>query len=255
MGGVQPDTGRNVNGLRNAISFLIETRGSDLGRAHLLRRVHTHVVAIGSILKSAAARADDLQRLRRFVDADVAAKACQGDTIVEATATSSEYTLMMLEAQTGVDKPVNVAWDSALALTPVLKRARPCGYWLAADQTDAVLRLRALGVQVQRVEEAGELRGEAYTETARDLGARPDVRGSIADAGGVLRVKVVLAAALIDASAGSYYIGLDQPLANLAIAAIEPDTQNSFVTNRIIDSVGSQARVLRRPELKMSAVP
>ena len=255
MGGVQPDTGRNVNGLRNAVSFLIETRGADLGRAHLLRRVHTHVIAIGSILASAAARADDLQRLRRFVDAEVAAKACQGELIVEAAATSSEYTLAMLDPQTGTDKPVTVTWESALALTPLLKRARPCGYWLAADQGDAVLRLRALSVQVQRVDNGGEMRGETYTETERDFGARSDVRGSIADGGGVLRVKVALAPALIDAAAGSYYVGLDQPLANLVVAAIEPDTQNSFVTNRIVDSVSALARVLRRPALKMSAVP
>jgi len=255
MGGVQADTGRNVNGLRNAISFLIETRGADLGRAHLLRRVHTHVSAIGSILKSAAARADDLQKLRRFVDAEVAAQACRGDMVVEAAATPSEYALAMLDPLTGADKTVHVAWDSALALTPVLKRTRPCGYWLDADQTDAVLRLRALGVQVQRVDEAGELRGEAYTETAREFGARADVRGSIADGGGVLRVKVALAPALIDAVAGSYYVGLDQPLANLVVAALEPDTQNSFVTNRIVDSVSAGARVLKRPELKMSAMP
>ena len=255
MGGVQPDTGRNVNGLRNAISFLIETRGADLGRAHLLRRTYTHVTAIGSILKSAAARADDLQKLRRFVDAEVAAQACQGETIVEAAATPSEYALAMLDPQTGADKTVNVAWDSALVLTSVTKRARPCGYWLGADQADAALRLRGMGVRVQRIDEGGELRGEAYAETSREFGARPDVRGSIADGGGVLRVKVALAPALIDAVAGSYYVGLDQPLANLVIAALEPDTQSSFVTNRIVDSVSAQARVLRRPELKMSAMP
>jgi len=137
----------------------------------------------------------------------------------------------------------------------LLKRTRPCGYWLAADQTDAALRLRGLGVRVQRVDEAGELRGEAYTETAREFGTRPDVRGSIADGGGVLRVKVAVAPALIDAATGSYYVGLDQPLANLVIAALEPDTQNSFVTHRIVDSVSAQARVLRPPELKMSTLP
>ena len=261
MGGVQPDNGRNVNGLRNAISFLIETRGADLGRAHLLRRVHTHVTAISSILSSAAARADELQKLRRFVDAEVAAQACHGDVIVEAAATPSEYALAMLDPQTGVDKRVDVAWDSALVLAPLLKRARPCGYWLAADQTDAVLRLRALGVQVLRIDAAGELRGEIYSETARELGTRTDVRGGIADGAGatpwahLLRVKVATTRALIDAVAGSYYVGLDQPLANLVVAALEPDTQSSFVANRIIDSVIAQARVMQRPELKMSAVP
>ena len=255
MGGVQPDTGRNVNGLRNAISFLIETRGIGLGHAHLQRRVHTHVTAIASVLKSAAARADDLRKLRRFVDADVAAKACQGETIIEAAATPSEYTLLMLDPLTGADKPVAVAWDSALELLPVKRRARPCGYWLGADQTDAVRRLRALGAQVQRFDQAGTLRAEAYTETAREVGARADVRGNLTDAGGVLRVSVSLLPALFDIDAGGYYVGLDQPLANLVIAAMEPDTQNSYLANRIVSSVNGLARVLRRPEARMSAVP
>ncbi len=255
MGGVQPDTGRNVNGLRNAISFLIETRGIGLGHAHLQRRVHTHVTAIASVLKSAAARADDLRKLRSFVDADVAAKACQGDTVIEATATPSEYTLLMLDPLTGADKPVAVAWDSALELLAVKRRARPCGYWLGADQADAVRRLRGLGVQVQRFEQAGSLRAEAYTETSREVGARTDVRGNLTDAGGVLRVGVSLLPALFDIDAGGYYVGLDQPLANLVIAAMEPDTQNSYLANRIVSGVNGLARVLWRPEVRMSAVP
>jgi len=261
MGGVQPDTGRNVNGLRNAVSILIETRGADLGRMHLLRRVHTHVTAIRSVLASAAARADDLQKLRRFVDAEVAAKACQGEVIVEAAATPSEYTLMMLDPLTGADKPVSVAWDSALALVPLTRRTRPCGYWLAPDQTDAVLRLRGLGVRVQRIEEAGEMRGETYTETAREVAARSDVRGSIADGGGggplsqMVHVKVALAPALLDLQPGGYYVGLDQPLAHLVVAALEPDTQNSYVANRIIANLNAQARVLQPPALRMSVLP
>jgi hypothetical protein len=255
MGGVQPDTGRNVHGLRNAVSILIETRGIGLGTEHLQRRVHTHVTAIASVLQSAAARADDLQKLRRFVEAEVVAQACQGEVTLEAAATPSEYTLLMLDPQTGADKPVNVAWNSSLALVPVKRRTRPCGYWLAADQVDAVLRLRGLGVQVQRLDEAGALRGEAYRETVRELGVRADVRGSIADAGGVLRVSVELVPAVIDAPAGSYYVGLDQPLAHLVIAAIEPDTQNSYVTSRVVGSVSAQARVLARPAIRMTPLP
>ncbi|MDE2627273.1 MAG: M14 family metallocarboxypeptidase [Burkholderiales bacterium] len=252
MGGVQPDTMRNVTGLRNAVSFLIESRGVGLGRTHLLRRVYTQVTAITSVLKSAAARADDMQKLRGYVDAEVAAKACRGEMIVAAQPTPSEYNLRMLDPLTGADKTVTVAWDSALELHSLKVRARPCGYWLGADQTDAVLRLRALGLQVQRLDEAGELRGETYTVTARDFGERNDVRGSIADAGGVVHVKVERVAALIDARAGSYYVGLDQPLANLAIAALEPDTQSSYVTHRIVTDVARQARVLMQPALKMT---
>lgn len=255
MGGVQPDTGRNVYGLRNAISFLIETRGIGLGRAHYLRRVHSHVVAISSVLASAASRSADLLKLRQYVNAELSARACQSDVIVEASETPSEYTLTMLDPQTGMDKKVPVSWDSALELTTVKQRARPCGYWLRADQVDAVLRLRNLGVPVFRTEEPGAVRGELYRETAREFGARADVRGSIADAGGVLKVQVERVPALVDVPAGSYYVGLDQPLANLVVAALEPDTQSSYLTNRIVTGVDGEARVLQRPEIKMTPVP
>ena len=263
MGGVQPDSGRNVNGLRNAVSLLIETRGTGLGRAHLLRRVHSQVIAISSVLNSAAAHAADLLKLRRFVDAEVAAKACKGAVTVEAAATPGEYELPMLDLATGADKRVTVAWDSALALVPMKLRPRPCGYWLGAEQSDAVLRLRALGVQVQRIEQAGALRGESYVQTAsearreagREAAARTDAPASIADGGPVLRVNVNLQPALIDVEAGSYYVGLDQPLANLVVAALEPDTPNSYLANRIVSALTGLARVLRRPRAQMSVVP
>ncbi|HEX7441243.1 MAG TPA: peptidase M14, partial [Caldimonas sp.] len=255
MGGTQPDTGRNVNGLTNAVSILVETRGVGIGRLHLKRRVHTHVTAIASILQSAATRAADLVKLRQYVDHEVSALACQGEVVVEAGPTPSEYRLLMLDPATGADKPVNVAWDSALELRLLRTRARPCGYWLAEQEADAVQHLRALGVQVLRLEEGGEVRGETYRELAREVGARQDVRGALVDPGGVLRVKVQIVPALIDLSPGGYYVPLDQPLANLIVAALEPDTQNSFFANRIVTSAIGEARLLARPELKGTPVP
>jgi len=61
--------------------------------------------------------------------------------------------------------------------------------------------------------------------------------------------------ALVDMKAGSYYVPLDQPLGNLIIAALEPDTQNSFFANRLVNSISGQARMLERIELKGASVP
>jgi hypothetical protein len=255
MGGARPDTGRNVSGLTNAISFLIETRGAGIGRLHLARRVHTHVTTMTTMLHAAAAHAPDLLKLRHYVDNEVSAQACQGEAVIDAEPTPSEYPLLMLDPVTGADKPLTVAWDSTLALRPVKTRARPCGYWLAADQVDAVRRLRGLGVTVQQVSEAGVMRAETYRDTARELGVRQDVRGTIADSGGVLVLQVETVPALIDVAAGSYYVPLDQPLANLALAALEPDTQSGYVAHRIIDSVASVARVMAPPDVKRLGVP
>lgn len=255
MGSPDPDIGRNANGLRNAVSLLIETRGTGLGRAHYKRRVYSQVTALSGILESAAARAADLTKIRQFDDSSVSSKACQGEVVLQAVPTSSEYRLTMLDPATGADKPVTVTWDSTLELEARKVRSRPCGYWLAASETDTVTRLRALGVMVQRIEEVGVLRGETYRETARDLVPPGEANADLGDAGGIVRVKVEIVPSLIDIPVGSYYVGLDQPYANLAVAALEPDTGHSYVAHRVIAGSGAEARLLARPEMRTTMLP
>lgn len=251
MGGTQPDTGRNVYGLKNAISLLIETRGVGIGRLHIQRRVHTHVTAITSALASTAQRANELQQLRPYLDKEVGAKACKEEAVVEAAPTSAQYDLLMLDPVTGADKTVSVDWDSALALRVLKARARPCGYWLSAASTVAVDRLRLHGVQVQRVAEQGSMLGDSYRETSSTSGERQDVRGTIADAKAVLKVQVSLTRGVVDVPRGSYYVPLNQPLGNLVFAALEPDTQSSYFANQLLQGLQSTVRVMAEPTIKL----
>lgn len=255
MGSTQPDTSRNVNGLRNAVSLLIETRGVGIGRLHLKRRVHTQVTAMTTVLQQAAKQSEALIKLRQFVDTDVSAQACQGEAVIEAESTPSEYSVLMLDPVSGADKPVTVTWDSALELHAVKTRPRPCGYWLAAGEMDAVRRLRSLGVLVEQLAEKGVMRGATYHEIPREGQVREVVLGSAADAIETRRPPMEVVPALIDVEAGSYYVPLDQPLANLALAALEPDTPTSYFVNRIFRSLEAEARVLIRPDMKRSVVP
>ncbi len=250
MGGTQPDTGRNVNGLKNTVSLLIETRGVGIGRLHIQRRVHTHVTAISSVLASTAQRASELGQLQPYIEKELSAQACKEEAVVEAGPTLTQYELLMLDPVSGADKTLKVEWNSALTLRKLKTRVRPCGYWLSAGAKTAVERLRLHGVQVLRVLEPSSMLGDIYRETARAAGARQDVRGSISDAAQIIKTEVSLVRGVIDAPAGSYYVPLSQPLANLVMAALEPDTQNSYFANQLIDSLASAARVMSEPAAK-----
>jgi len=248
MGGVQPDTARNVQGLKNVVSILLESRGIGIGRLHLERRVHSHVVAVRSILHSAAEHAGALQALRQQLDAQVAGSACHGDLVVLAAQTQTRRDILMLDPATGADKSVPVHWNSSLELRPVIQRPRPCGYWLAAEADDAVQRLQALGVTVQRLAEATELQAEAWREISRIEESRPDVPGAIDDGRSVRLVQVVTDTVRLPVPAGSWWVPLDQPLANLVAAALEPDTPSSWFAHRLLPTLDSAARVMAVPQ-------
>ncbi|KKW68441.1 hypothetical protein AAV94_04895 [Lampropedia cohaerens] len=250
MGGTRADTGRNVNGLKNAVSLLVETRGIGIGRMHLQRRVHAHVVAAHTVLEQAALRGNELMQVQAFVERDVAAQACRGRLVIDAQQPMQSRDITLLDPVTGADIVRTLPWRSSLQLQPTVERNRPCGYLIANAETDAVARLQMLGLAVWRVAEPGTLQVERYNEIAREQAERLDVRGVIDDAQGEhLRVQVALTGERAEVPSGSFYVPLGQPLAHLAVAALEPDTQSSFFANRVLRDLGSLVRVIEPPAL------
>ncbi len=248
MGGVQPDTGRNVYGLRQAISLLIETRGVGIGRAHFARRVHTHVRAALTVIGQAASRGPRLVALTRAADVAAAAQACLGPLTIRAEATPTLRAMTFLDAATGADRPLVVPWRSANTLRVTGSRPRPCGYVLAAGETEAVTRLRMLGVRVQAVAHDAPWIVERYEVVATTDGARQDARGPIDDGVAVRLYAVRTRRGREVVPAGSWYVDLAQPLQALVGAALEPDSQNSYAASGLIDLItGGLRRVVTPP--------
>ncbi len=246
MGGVQPDTGRNVGGLRPGISMLIEVRGVGIGKAHFLRRVYTQVSAAQSVIETAASQGPALLKLVRDAQVDVSATRCRGDLVIEAAQTPTKQRLVFVDAKTGDDLAVEVDWRAATPLQVVRSRARPCGYLLGAQQTAALERLRLLGAKIDTVAAASRWDVENYVLVSEDDGQRQDARGAIEDAEPIRKVEVRTAAASEVVGPGAAYVTLDQPLGALIAAALEPDSQSSFVANRLLALEGVR-RVVRLP--------
>lgn len=244
MGGVQPDTWRNIGGLRNAVSFLLETRGVGIGRAHFKRRVRTHELTMEALLRTTAAAPAEVLALTRGAAGAVTAAACHGEYVVESDATRMTHTLTFVDPLTAVDKDVEVPWRSALVIRTLRTRPRPCGYFLDGSQHEAAARLRDLGVTLERLVEPLDTRVERFRVVRSEQGSRADGRGAIGDPEGVLRITVETEPVDVGLPVGTYYISLAQPLANLVAAALEPDSQNSFAANRLLPLTGERT-VLR----------
>jgi hypothetical protein len=249
MGDSRLDSARNVNGLKNAVSFVVESRGIGLGHTHIQRRVHTHVTAITSALHSSIERAEDLEQVRSFVVRDISAQACRDQIVVNAASTPEQRDITMLDPDTGADKTIQVDWNSSLKLRTLESRARPCGYWLAANASTAIERLALLGVQVLRVAEQGSLLVDTYQQTGSSAATTQEALATLNGQPSLQRVQVALVRSAIDAPAGSYYVPMNQPLAALVVAALEPDTQSSYFAHRLIGDLADTARVMSTPTL------
>lgn len=235
MGGPQSDTLRNVQALRHGVGLLLEARG--LGRAHLARRVDVLAGASAALLRSAAERAAELAALRRTLAAQARAAACAGDAVVLAGQTHETRELALLDPHTGEDRVLPVMWLSSLELRPLIVRRRPCAYWLAASAADAVRRLRWLGLEVQVLDTPRSADGEAWRETGR-----------LTSGGRLRQVLATPEPQRLQMPAGSFLVPLAQPLAGLAIAALEPDAPGSYFAARLLPALTDAARVLAPAE-------
>jgi len=261
-GSTLPDDWRNVQGLKNTVSLQVAARGSDLGRAHLQRRVHTIVTAVNSALQSTAERSAELEQVHSFVVRETRAQSCRGELVLMAAPTPAQQELVLLDPRSGAERNFKVDAPSALALRPLQKRARPCGYWLAASTERAVERLRLLGAEVLRVAEPGTLLAETYAqELSASSGADPTTpekngtKAAAADAASlsgpaaVPPITLRLRRSVIDAPVGSYYVPLSQSLAPLISAALEPDTPFSYFSQRLVPELSALTRAMAAPEL------
>jgi hypothetical protein len=204
--------------------------------------VQSHLVALHSLLRSAAQQASVLPQRLAQIGAEVARQACGGAWVLEAAPRWQPRELRLLDPAGGSERVRTVPWEDARELQVLASRPRPCGYWLAADALEAVTRLRRLGVTVRSLTAALPLQVQRYRPTALALADEPG-RGRTPSR----HLAVALEDATLEAPAGSHYVPLDQPLANLIASALEPDTPYSWYAQQLLPRLDALARVTAPP--------
>lgn len=253
MGGIGADTFRNVAGLRNSVSFLLETRGTGLGKAHFARRVYTQLISMQSVVKTAVKNSEDLIAMGHDVRADIAQQVGQGAITVQGKATMEKRTVSMIDAKTADGKKVEADWRSSLNIMPLIIRSRPYAYVLAPSEKRAAHQLQALGIEVYQVNQPKTVKVQQYNLVDRNDTNKKDVTGSVGKArNSMVEVKTSQSDKELDLVSGYYYIPLDQPLANLAIAALEPETQTGFIANGIL-SLPAKPKIVTKKKAKSQA--
>jgi hypothetical protein len=242
-GGAAPDIGRNYAGLQNSLSFLVETRGVGIGRDSLARRVHTHYVVMASLLRTAAANAEEVRRTVQLARDAIIRKgrAPAPDDLVAVTLKmpSRQQTLTMSDPGTGELKAVEVDWIDPREAQPALSRARPAAYLLLPSYVEVARRLAMSGIEVRRLSKATALEVESYDVTERragDVFVEGHIRSSVT-------TEVKLRKRLFPA--GTLVYTMAQPGANILVAALEPESASSFVT---LGMIPTDRRGLANPQ-------
>ena len=232
MGGTAPDIGRNAAGLQNAISFLIESRGVGIRRESYGRRVHTHYVAITSILRTAAENANEVMRVVRETRNEVARRGAAvgpGNDIVVTTRTpTGKQKLTMIEPASGSLKEIEVEWEDSLAAQPGLVRRRPYAYLMPPSFADVARRLSYSGIELRSLRTPATLEVESYQVLERRAGAtfvEGHIRNTVTTEVGLKKVMF---------PAGTFVYLMTQPNANLIAVALEPESPSSFVSSGLV---------------------
>ncbi|PQD97096.1 peptidase [Pradoshia eiseniae] len=232
-GSTETRIGRNALGLKNTFTYLIETRGINIGRADFERRVFAQVTAQTNFIKSAIKNADKVKRTVEEARKTVVNKgknANDNDKIVimseNKLVPDQELTVVDLAKAYKVDIPID--WKSSSDAYPTLERERPTAYILPPAYHSIADKLKVLGVKVEKLKKSSSLSVESYKVTENEVSTQLE-SGHYTN-----KVKTEVSTKKKTFPAGSYVFKMDQPNANYIALALEPEGVDSYVTFNFI---------------------
>lgn len=252
-GSTEARIGRNALGLKNTMSYLIETRGINIGRTDFKRRVFAQATAQAAFIKATADQASKVKKVVRQSENEVVRKgrnANDRDKIVIKSENKlikgQKLTVIDLAKAKKVDTPID--WLDSTDAYPTLVRNRPTAYILPAEYKEVAKKLERLGVQVNRLKRTVTVPVESYKVT--DLKVSEELENGHA----TKEVTTSVSTKKQSFAKGSYVFSMAQPDANFIALALEPEGIDSYVTFNFIPAIkGNELPVYRY--MKQASLP
>ncbi|MFY0783597.1 M14 family metallocarboxypeptidase [Peribacillus simplex] len=232
-GSTEARIGRNALGLKNTMTYLIETRGINIGRTDFKRRVFAQATAQAAFIKTAAEQASKVKKAVKQAEIEVVQKGRKvndKDKIV----ITSENKLVKNQNLTVVDLAkakmvdASIDWLDSTDAYPTLVRDRPTAYILPPEYKDIAKKLQVLGVEVKKLKKPMKVAVESYR--VKDL----KVSDELESGHSTREVTTTVTSKKQDFPKGSYVFDMAQPDANFISLALEPEGMDSYVTFNFI---------------------
>ncbi len=276
MGSHAAGFARNAMGLNNAVSYLIESRGIGLGKAHYQRRVASHVVSMVAILRTSALHADALRSAVREARKNTPlATQWLDDDASFAAATATQINIPMMKGGAGgadihehetkspalstatppvLTLPVLTLPVQLSAHKPIANRVLPLAYVIPQSAVSPALqaKLHALGVVFSRTLFAQEFELENFTLSA----VEPELSefDSAQDSEHVFHLNTRTQRLKKTLDAGSLWVPLNyrqQFNWRIAAALFEPDSMGSLLS--YASSYGAKG-LFSTPQINMGGI-
>lgn len=228
MGSINARASASSYALANTISTLVEVRGVALGRTSFKRRTMSTFWTASSYLNSAY---QEHKQVKKEIEKAVAS---DHKVVAKSRRSVSKYNMPMIDIATNAIIKPEVILRNALESEPTLSRERPTAYIILPEQKALIKRLRILGLQVEQLQTRQAIEVENYkvTDHYRDLHKYE----------GVHRQEVSTETSVVNKEfpKDTYVVYLDQRRENLAVATLEPEAPNSFISFDVLTTASGE---------------
>jgi hypothetical protein len=208
--------------LTNSISSLIEIRGVGLKKTSFKRRMHCGFLVAISYLKTAS---ENMKLVKEEIEK---ANTLQNDVVVEYKRGVYEGDVSFIDVNTSELVELQMTIRDAAKAKATLTRERPVAYIVDSSQTQVIQKLKALGVELELIENERTYNVESYVVAA--YFQKPIKYEKMK----LQTVDTKLLATEKSFPEGTAIVYMDQKRANIVPELLEPEAPNSLVSFGII---------------------